>query len=110
MALNIEDWIFIVYFFLLIITSIILVIYIKKDYRKILISIIILSILIPFNLIVQDLFLNLISLVVIISNLAVSLFIIFRPLFLVKEEKTIFLDVKKELDENLEGNIEVGDD
>jgi len=109
-ALSIEIWIFIAYFFIIIGTLIILRIYIKKDYIKILLSIIILAFLIPFNLIVQEPFLNFISLVIIVSNLIVSLLIIFRPLFLIKEEKAIFLEAKSELDENLKGDIQGTDD
>lgn len=110
MAMNIENWIFIIYFCIIVITMIILFIYIKKVYRKSLLSVIILSILIPFNLIVEEPFLNFIIFILILSNLVVSLFILFRPLFLVKDEKAIFRTIKSESDKNLEGDIQGGDD
>jgi len=109
-SLNIEDWIFIAYFCIIIITMIILLIYIKKDYRKILISIIISSILIPFSLIIQEPFFNFLNLFLIFSNLVVFTFILFRPLLLIKSEKEIFLGVKNESDDNLERDIKGEDD
>ena len=89
---------------------IILLIYIKKDYRKILISVIIFSIIIPFNLVIQESFINFLCLILNIINLIVLLFILFRPLFLIKEEKNIFLDTKNESDQKLEEYINGEDD
>ncbi|MFX0058120.1 MAG: hypothetical protein ACFE8J_07450 [Candidatus Heimdallarchaeota archaeon] len=102
--MSFEDWIFILYFCFTIISMILFIIYVKKEYRKILISFIISSILIPFNLIIQEPFFNFIILSFIISNLVLFSILLFRPFFLIKKEKYLFLDAEKEIEVELNIN------